>query len=832
MDCSKSKPLRQSTIFIQNARHFIENKLWSRRIDSDIRQDTVPRAANLTLPMTPIDNVIIISSDEEDELDAGHQLRSSRNSASAATRGQNYEYPIDLDIEPLGTTPPSPIYMQLADEPNEIASSNNAESADTLKISLDSNHTIDPSTADTIVIPPENLVLNPSDNTIPSKRSHSLIDDTSRTLEISFSSAPSYREPTPSPFQAEHFLEEDLEDDTDWSYVVSYTPPIKTKTSSAMDQNPTFISTKVGKDSNYLELLTAMDIYLSSVLDTLDQADNSRATSTRRAAKQAQTQRIKSLDVCRPYVPAELWKERSWEYWEPFHVGDILHWPFSEWETKKVLAYMSKRSRTGLSRGEPFSQNDWGVIAAQLPGRDTVDCERFWKDYMNNCASSDTRPVIVITHTEKSTFPTMQQLLMERQQNGIRRPNTMKMAQWCTLSREQTFGDGSGDCETLEIINTRDGEIMVVAGSACDDNLAYNVQGNLRLWSSSSSTLTELRGHKTSVTLSDDSTQDLWRTVSDVKLSLDQRLIYSASYDHTAKVWDAATCKMLSTLHFHDSSVHQIAVKEDSSEYILATASRDGSAVIWRLTPKGNVGLGSVCEIDKDLFHDSVSVECIEFGHDYSENILFAGVSSPDRTRPGLVHMFDASTCQSLGSLASIHSCVSAIAISSSGRYLVSGNYSVHEDLCGDKILHVNDAKSGSSVVQAHTGHVDVNIVAISPCETYICSGDPENEVTIFDMRKADHPLFHATHHAPSDHLIDPETNMGIRGIYFMSTGRMLVTAGGDCSVKLWDLWGSGELLKTYPTSNNVTSLKVDESTMTIAAGVAGSQSIVHVWRP
>ncbi|KAG0167766.1 hypothetical protein DFQ30_005682 [Apophysomyces sp. BC1015] len=65
-----------------------------------------------------------------------------------------------------------------------------------------------------------------------------------------------------------------------------------------------------------------------------------------------------------------------------------------------------------------------------------------------------------------------------------------------------------------------------------------------------------------------------------------------------------------------------------------------------------------------------------------------------------------------------------------------------------------------------------------------------------------------------------------------MANSRILVTGGGDSSVKIWDLSANGSIIKTYQTLSNVNSLTVHEDTMTLAAGTVGAQGIVHVWRP
>lgn len=79
---------------------------------------------------------------------------------------------------------------------------------------------------------------------------------------------------------------------------------------------------------------------------------------------------------------------------------------------------------------------------------------------------------------------------------------------------------------------------------------------------------------------------------------------------------------------------------------------------------------------------------------------------------------------------------------------------------------------------------------------------------------------------------IAPDSSVGIGGMCWMSDSKTLITGGGDSMVKIWSIAGETTLLDSYHTSNCVTSLRVDEESMTIAAGVAGAQGVVHVWQP
>lgn len=48
---------------------------------------------------------------------------------------------------------------------------------------------------------------------------------------------------------------------------------------------------------------------------------------------------------------------------------------------------------------------------------------------------------------------------------------------------------------------------QLIAGSLCDDNPSYNMEGNLRLWRSSSGKIRQLKGHSMNVPSEDGGTQ-------------------------------------------------------------------------------------------------------------------------------------------------------------------------------------------------------------------------------------------------------------------------------------------------------------------------------------
>ncbi|CAI2736946.1 unnamed protein product [Dicrocoelium dendriticum] len=97
---------------------------------------------------------------------------------------------------------------------------------------------------------------------------------------------------------------------------------------------------------------------------------------------------------------------------------------------------------------------------------------------------------------------------------------------------------------------------------------------------------------------SDDCTLSLWQpeqdkkplaprmvghqgVVNDVKFSPDARLIASASFDHSVKVWDGLTGQFLATLFGHVQDVYLVSWSSDSR--LLTSCSKDSTLKLWSL---------------------------------------------------------------------------------------------------------------------------------------------------------------------------------------------------------------------------------------------------------
>lgn len=102
-------------------------------------------------------------------------------------------------------------------------------------------------------------------------------------------------------------------------------------------------------------------------------------------------------------------------------------------------------------------------------------------------------------------------------------------------------------------------------------------------------------------------------------------------------------------------------------------------------------------------------------------------------------------------------------------------------------------------------------IIIFSRCDNYIASGSVNNQISIFDMRKPEKPVYVFLHDSKlkkknpkkkkrltsillllyqdarqdNDRFIAPDAGIGISGMYWMKSNNILITAGGDCAVRI-----------------------------------------------
>lgn len=255
------------------------------------------------------------------------------------------------------------------------------------------------------------------------------------------------------------------------------------------------------------------------------------------------------------------------------------------------------------------------------------------------------------------------------------------------------------------------------------------------------------------------------------------------------RVWDAATGReLLAALDGYGSA---LAFSPDGGELAFGRSrgpsnvvdSRTGAVlatlpqVWWRIDWMGFDERGGVLSLGNggDMFaHDVSTGERLRYGKAPSgdENHGCRAALSPDGSlllvaaRRDL-HVLDAHTWESLGTLSGHTNSIYAVAFSPDGARAISGS--------ADRTLRVWDVATRQTIATM-TGHADaVFAAAFSPDGSRIASGGRDRVVRIWDAQRFEEIT-----------QLHGHTSL-VFSLAFSPDGRMLASGGGDSTIRLWD---------------------------------------------
>ena len=198
--------------------------------------------------------------------------------------------------------------------------------------------------------------------------------------------------------------------------------------------------------------------------------------------------------------------------------------------------------------------------------------------------------------------------------------------------------------------------------------------------------------------------------ITSAAFSPDGTRIVTASWDDTARIWDANTGKEIKILEGHKGMVNSAAFSPDGTRII--TASDDKTARIW----DANTGK---------------EIKILE-GH---ENTVTSAAFSPDGTRivtasrDGTVRIWDANTGKEIKILEGHMDTVTSAAFSLDGTHIVTAS--------DDKTARIWDAATGMET-KVMQGYKDsVNQAAFSPDGTRVVTASRDKTARIWDARFA-----------------------------------------------------------------------------------------------
>jgi WD40 repeat protein/energy-coupling factor transporter ATP-binding protein EcfA2 len=241
-----------------------------------------------------------------------------------------------------------------------------------------------------------------------------------------------------------------------------------------------------------------------------------------------------------------------------------------------------------------------------------------------------------------------------------------------------------------------------------------------------------------------------------VAFSPDGRRLATASFDKSAKIWDAETGKDLMTLTGHEGWVWSVSFSPDGRR--LATASMDKTVKIWD------------AETGKELMtlrgHEG-PVWSVAFSPDGKR----VATGSDDKT----AKLWDAQTGKELMTLRGHEDKIESVAFSPDGRRLATGS--------DDKTAKLWDAQTGKELMTLR-GHEDkVESVAFSPDGKRLATGSDDKTAKLWDAQTGKELMTLLGHYDE------------VARVAFSPDGKRLATASTDETAKIWDANTGRELM-------------------------------------
>jgi WD40 repeat protein len=350
--------------------------------------------------------------------------------------------------------------------------------------------------------------------------------------------------------------------------------------------------------------------------------------------------------------------------------------------------------------------------------------------------------------------------------------------------------------------------------------------------------------------------QSNWRVMlggheSDVMsaaFSPDGTRIVTASWDKTARIWDAATAKETAVLRGHDREVTSAAFSPDGSR--LVTASYDQTARIWDAATATEIAVlrgpvlsaafspdGSRIVTASDdttaRIWDAVTAKetAVLRGHGAS---VTSAAFSPDGSRivtasfDKTARIWDAATATEIAVLRGPDAYVTSAAFSPDGSRIVTASW--------DKTARIWDAATAKETAVLRGHDREVTSAAFSPDGSRIVTASYDNTARIWDaatakeiavLRGHDRTVYSAAFSPDGSRIVtasndktgriwDAATpkeiavlrghNHRVNSAAFSPNGSRIVTASSDWTARIWDAATATEITVLRGHHNSVTS--------------------------
>nr|XP_028954418.1 protein JINGUBANG-like [Malus domestica] len=212
--------------------------------------------------------------------------------------------------------------------------------------------------------------------------------------------------------------------------------------------------------------------------------------------------------------------------------------------------------------------------------------------------------------------------------------------------------------------------------------------------------------------------------ISCLSLSEDKKLLYSASWDRTLKVWRIETSKCIESIHAHDDAVNSVVASVEGMVY---TGAADGTVKVWKREQSGKIIKHTLAQT---LLKQESAVTALAASA--SGSIIYCGSSD------GLVNFWEREKQLSHGGVLKGHK-LAVLCLATAGNLVFSG--SADKTICvwrREGTIH-----TCLSVLAGHTGPVkclsveqdkDVNASKANEQRWIVYSGSLDKSVKVWGV--------------------------------------------------------------------------------------------------
>ncbi len=272
----------------------------------------------------------------------------------------------------------------------------------------------------------------------------------------------------------------------------------------------------------------------------------------------------------------------------------------------------------------------------------------------------------------------------------------------------------------------------------------------------------------------------------------------------TLELWEVETGQNIATFQAQEGSVDSVAFSPDGTK--LAWAGR-----LW------DVQTGQKL----DTLHDNKLFE-VAFSPD-GKILAGTGISAVERTRAGVVQLYDVETGQLINTLTATQPTelsewtkrVESIAFSPDGQLLASGSVS-------DGAVRLWDVKTGQTTATFTEKLGDGNSISVvfSPDGTKLAVGSAEG-IKLLEVPTGKH--IYTRQHIDIGEL---EFSLAVFSVAFSPDGRKLASASWD-GVKLWDVETGGNISTLQGHTRTVDAVAFSPDGLTLASHLVGD---IQMW--